>query len=546
MKYFARAELTGAALLVLGLCAPAAAEIEWREAYYNPRPAEGDLILPMPCGGAMAFRPVETPNSGGTVGDVRVTLGQEGDDQPYLNGLRRSYVSGAFDAPGGGGTPKGLFWLGKYEIAEAQWDAVMNEACPGDAPRKRGFVPAVEHSALDYAVFAERYTLWLLQNARDALPAAGETRAYLRLPTEDEWEFSARGGLAVEEAAFRAPRPPIGEGREPSEFIAHGGTDSAGGRVQVIGTLEPNPLGLHDMLGNAGEIVETPFALVRHGRLHGQAGGTVKRGGDARTPLDSITSALRYEVPPFDLQANAPSADRFTGARLAIAGLSITSAEQTARLIEDLDRIASAEDNLSSARTEAELDAVIDELAQGLDAPANRRRLELVRASVAAARAERNAARDRSLRLLVKNGTLICDQALQRMLSALALLSLMPSFDELEAEARASGDAALMAELEAARAETADELAQLEARKNLELVDFANLVEGLAADYSTDLLTRSADFVATEVDAKGERPARCLDTLEAALRQRATQGYVDGEALEAQLREIALDLGTQE
>jgi hypothetical protein len=132
------------------------------------------------------------------------------------------------------------------------------------------------------------------------------------------------------------------------------------------------------------------------------------------------------------------------------------------------------------------------------------------------------------------------------MLSALALLSLMPSFDELEAEARASGDAALMAELEAARAETADELAQLEARKNLELVDFANLVEGLAADYSTDLLTRSADFVATEVDAKGERPARCLDTLEAALRQRATQGYVDGEALEAQLREIALDLGTQE
>lgn len=547
MKCFVQAERILPALCVLlGLTAPAAAEISWRESYYNPQPAEGDLVLPMPCGGAMVFRPVLTPNSGGSIGDVRVTLGQEGDDQPYLNGLRQSYVSGAFPAAGDDAASKGMFWMGKYEIAEAQWDVVMTDACPEDTPRKRAFAPATEHALIEYASFAQRYTLWLLNEARDSLPRAGDTLAYLRLPTEDEWEFASRGGLSVEDAEFRAPRPPLGEGREPSEFIAHGGTNSAGGRVQVIGTLAPNPLGLHDMLGNAGEFVETPFSLVRLGRLHGQAGGLIKRGGDARTPLAAITSALRYEVPPYDLSANTASADRFTGARLAIGGLSITSAEQTGRLIEDLARASRVDESLTSASTESEIDGVLDDLESELPQETDRRRLAVIRETIQAARAERNAQRNRSIRLLMKSGTLICDQALQRMFNALALISLLPNYDALEEEARGSGDAALVAEVEVARAEAQDRLAVLEARMHAEVTELANLVEGLANDYSADLLARSAGFIATEVDARGERRARCLDLLEAQLQARGAEGYVDTAELEHQLERIALDLGVVE
>lgn len=547
MKCFVRAErLSPALCTVMALAAPVAAEISWQESYYNPQPAQEDLVLPMPCGGAMVFRPVLTPNSGGSIGDVRVTLGQEGADTPYLSGLRRSYVSGAFPAEGSDASPKGLFWMGKYEIAEAQWDAVMLDSCPENAPRKRAFVPATEHSQIDFARFAQRYTLWLLNEARDSLPRAGDTLGYLRLPTEDEWEFASRGGLGVEDAEFRAPRPPLGEGHEPSEYIAHGGTDSAGGRVQVIGTLGANPLGLHDMLGNAGEFVETPFALVRLGRLHGQAGGLVKRGGDARTPLATITSALRYEVPPYDVNANTASADRFTGARLAIAGLSITSAEQTGRLMEDLARASQVDESLTSASSEAEIDTVLDDLEGELLQQADKRRLQVIRETVLAARAERNDQRNRSIRLLMKSGTLICDQALQRMFNALALISLLPNYDEFEAEARASGDASLLAEVEAARTEAQDRLAILEKRMRAEVTELANLVEGLADDYSSDLLDRSADFISAEVDERGERRGRCLDLLQGQLQARAAQGYVDAAEMEDQLERIALDLGVAE
>ena len=540
MKYFAP-------LSILCLClagpAIAAPEIEWRESYYNPQPDAGDLILPMPCGGAMAFRPVLTPNAGGTMGDVRVTLGEESDDSPYLNGLRRSYVSGAFDAEEGG-APKGLFWLGKYEIAQAQWDVVMQDGCPEKKPRKSGFSPAVEHTPLELAQFAQTYTLWLLRERPDALPQAGQTRAYLRLPTEDEWEFAARGGLNVTNAEFRRPTPPRADGAQPSEYIAHGGTDSAGGRVQVIGTLKPNALGLHDMLGNAGEIVGTAFALVRHGRLHGQAGGIVKRGGDARTPLSDITSATRLEVPPFDLANLSASADRFTGARLAIAGLSITSADQTDRMIEDLERLARIDPNLASANSEQEIDAILSDIEGRLDSPQEQQQLAVIRRTIEAARADRNAQRDRSIRLLLESGTLMCDQVVQRLLNALAISQIQEQYADYEAEARASGDLDLLEELGAAKIEAEEQLGLLQNQMRSELSEYADLVEGLSDDYSMPLLSRHIDFIAPDVERRGSRRATCLNALKEHLQQRAVSGFADAERMERELRAIALDRGS--
>ena len=81
--------------------------IEWKDSYYNPQPAETDLILPMPCGGAMAFRRVDTPNPDGAIGDVTVVLGRQDEAQPFLDGVRRSFVSGPFSD--GGGLAKGYF-----------------------------------------------------------------------------------------------------------------------------------------------------------------------------------------------------------------------------------------------------------------------------------------------------------------------------------------------------------------------------------------------------------------------------------------------------
>lgn len=526
-----------AALLVSAANAKAP-QIAWDEKYWNPAALPDDMVLPMPCGGAMAFRPVSTPNGDGAIGDVAVDLGQEGGDQPFLSGLRRSYVSGAF-SDGNEPNAKGMFYLAKYEVAQAQYDAVMSGTCPDKAPRKRDFLPATALGKLDFDRFAKAYTIWLLKNAPESLPAAGATGAYLRLPTEEEWEFAARGGMAVEEPLFRAPLPPIPKGMTQNEFIASAGNDSAGGKVQVIGTLRPNPLGLHDMLGNAAEYVYTPFALVRHGRLHGQAGGEVKRGGDARTPLDRISSALRLEVPPFDLAAQDVMRDDFTGTRLVIAGLSIATREQSDAIIASLDELARPDAALDSAASEAEvLDMLAELAATSTDEEAQR--YNLIADTIRAARAENNEQRDRSIRLILGSAVLSCDQSVQRYLNALAIAALLPSYDQIEAEARTSGDQAILDELAAARAEADGKLRALEAMIQREVMDYAKLIEGLASEFSTELLDQQASVIQPDIDSRGSRRSSCLIAAKAHLAARARNGNIEISQIDTDMRDIAL------
>lgn len=525
---------TLAQVLALALAAtPAVAEITWDAKYYNPQPAEGDVTLPMPCGGAMVFRRVETPNTEGVLGDVAVILGQEGDKQPFLDGVRRSHVSGPFND---GDTARSHFLMAKYEIAAAQFDAVMAGDCV-KAPHKRDFVPAVEHGKLDFDLFAERYTLWLMAHAPETLPEAGKTRAFLRLPTEEEWEFAARGGLSVPEAVFRAPLPAVPEGASLSEYIAHGGADSAGGKVQVIGTLRPDALGLHDMLGNVAEMVETPFAMVRHGRLHGLAGGHVKRGGDARTPLDSITLATRYEVPPYDLISGKVSADRFTGARLVISGLAITAPEQSAALVEALDALAKPDPGLKGQATEAEALGLLDDMAREAQDGQEKSRIARIRAVIDAAQDERNTQRDRSIRLIMTSAVMVCDQAVQRFLNALAISMLLPDYERMEAEA--AGNAALVAQVRDERDAALAQLKALEARTTGEIVDYANFVEGLGAEYSAELLGRQIAHLAPDIGARVPRRGSCLALLDSHIDARQAAGFADIDKITGDFRRLA-------
>jgi formylglycine-generating enzyme required for sulfatase activity len=313
------------ALAVLLLASAAHAQTPWEGRQYNPQPRDDDVVLPMPCGGRMAFRRIDTPTGPNPLDDRAVTLGLGDTDADYSEWIRQDFVAGPFADRQ---RKTRYYLLGKYEVTQDQLDAVMKEACPEASTQGR--LPATGLSWYDAVEFTRRYTEWLLKNAGAALPGEGEAKGFVRLPTEAEWEFAARGGSAVSDLDFRAKTFPMPDGT--AKYAWFQGAKSAAGQIRPIGLLQPNPLGLHDMLGNAAEMVLEPYRLNKVGRLQGQPGGVTAKGGDFRTPEDRLRSALRVEYAPFDAATGQPLKLPTLGLRVALGAAATGSLQHTAEL----------------------------------------------------------------------------------------------------------------------------------------------------------------------------------------------------------------------
>ncbi|SFJ57086.1 Sulfatase-modifying factor enzyme 1 [Desulfomicrobium apsheronum] len=311
---------------------------------FNPKPAEGDLILPMPGDAQMVFRKVPVPGSGFWGDQSRII--QIGDAAGGIfEGLQRTQISGSF--PSG---PDGTWELvmAKYELTRGQFVAVMGMdallAASGDPedqklPTLKGrelrdalMMPLAYVGHGDVLEFIRRYNQWLFDPAHpervEAMPRVDEAPGFMRLPTEDEWEYCARGGLVAIQAGTFDNGLPF-PAAEANEFAWHLG--NAKHQLRPVGLRKPAAGGFHDLFGNAQEMTS---GLFRPEIWQGKPGGVAVRGGSVSTPPADLRSALRAELDVYAWNVDEKKVEERrsfnTGARLAIgANVVVTSAQRT-------------------------------------------------------------------------------------------------------------------------------------------------------------------------------------------------------------------------
>ena len=213
--------------------------------------------------------PVATVSTGPATGTVRTTrsgiemvwLGRG----EYIMGSSESEIDAAWaacktyapdckrdqfsdEAPAHRVTIRNGFWLGKYEVTQGQWRAVM-----GNNPSK--FKDCGDECPVDSVTWEAAQTFIARLNAKN------DGYEY-RLPSESEWEYAARAGTTT----------PFAFGRSLNALQAnfdgnypYGGASKGDylGKTAPVGMYDPNNFGLYDMHGNVWEWVQD-YGSVSH------------------------------------------------------------------------------------------------------------------------------------------------------------------------------------------------------------------------------------------------------------------------------------------
>lgn len=183
------------------------------------------------------------------------------------------------------------FAIGRYEVTQAQWRAVMGSDPPELHNKGCDECPVERVSWDDIQAFLQKL---------NAL-----TGKRYRLPTEAEWEYAARGGNQSKGYLYSGSNT-IDEVAWYDGNYSKGNTFGVEKTTRPVGTKKPNELGLYDMSGNVWEWCADDW----HDNYTGApADGSawvdsprgsyrVLRGGSWLNPARLCRVAFRYDYAP--------------------------------------------------------------------------------------------------------------------------------------------------------------------------------------------------------------------------------------------------------
>ncbi|MFI4999462.1 MAG: SUMF1/EgtB/PvdO family nonheme iron enzyme [Reyranellales bacterium] len=467
--------------------APAATPaIAWERDDWNPAAKPDDIVLPLPCKGAIAFRKVVTgpprqAGKGNELEDRLVTLGGADDPIPYVGYLHSDFIAGGFFAPDG----QRYYLIGKYEVTVEQYEAVMGNGECKPTPPERAALPASGVSWYDAVEFTRRLNKWLYSERLDAVPKSAGRPGFVRLPSEVEWEFAARGGLAVSDAERGNPTF-VPAGANLSEYAWFAGPESSAGQLKQIGSLKPNPLGLYDMLGNAEEIVLEPFRLNRVGRLHGELGGIVVRGGSYMTPRESIRASARTEFPVFEQTSKSEMRLPTFGFRVVVGATALSKAEQAKEIQKEWDEARRTETSVAGKNPLQLLEGLLKQAGT----PAEKAQLQAVIDQFNTEVRQRNELQARAIKSLLSSALIIRSN----------IVLIATNFDQLHKMGIDAGKPGIQGELAKQAKATLDER---KPKFEIWASVYADLIQQLGTDFRAEDVKAQAEELKADLAARG-------------------------------------------
>jgi formylglycine-generating enzyme required for sulfatase activity len=185
------------------------------------------------------------------------------------------------------------FYMGRYEVTQAQWQARMGSN-PSSFTSASAQVPAAQVQNRP----VERVSWDMVASAGGFLSGTG-----LRLPTEAEWEYACRAGTTTAFHGFTGYLSGTNDDTLVGNIAWYSSNSSS--QTRPVGGRLANGFGLHDMLGNVWEWVNDWYSSSYYGSSPssnptGPATGTdrVLRGGSWSGDTNNVRSSNRFDVTP--------------------------------------------------------------------------------------------------------------------------------------------------------------------------------------------------------------------------------------------------------